>query len=148
MNLSRTATYAIQAVVFIASQKNGQLVIGHNLAKSLELPHGFTLRLLVYLSKARILASVAGVNGGYRLARPANNITLLDVIEAVEGPFGGSIRGTSVAGAKLVRRLNAILQDMNEAARRQLSKVYIAELARHRNGRAVQTRGGKASPGK
>src|SRR5712692_3761741 len=91
MKLSRTACYAIHAVVFMAAQGPDRIVIGHRAAKTLAIPEGFLLRILVALSRARVLWSVKGPNGGYRLSRPAREITLLDVVEAVEGPMHGSV---------------------------------------------------------
>src|SRR6266446_10822148 len=90
MKLSRTACYAIHAVVFMAAQGPDRIVIGHRAAKTLGIPEGFLLRILVALSRARVLWSIKGPNGGYRLARPAKNITLLEVVEAVEGSLQGA----------------------------------------------------------
>lgn len=128
MKMSRTCTYAISAAVCIASGNQEQLVIGRDLAQMLGLPQGFLLRILVSLSRAGILWSSKGPNGGYRLARPGNKITLLDVVEAVEGPLEGHFMSTSVEGTKLDRRLEAICKEATEMTRRHLRRVHLAEL--------------------
>jgi Rrf2 family protein len=129
MKLSRTACYAIHAVVFMAAQGPDRIVIGHRAAKTLGIPEGFLLRILVALSRARVLWSIKGPNGGYRLARPAKEITLLDVVEAVEGPIRGSILFTPGDSARsLDRRLEGVFEQATDVVRKHLQKVRIADL--------------------
>jgi DNA-binding IscR family transcriptional regulator len=80
----------------------------------------------VALSKTLILASVKGPSGGYRLARQAKAISLLDIIEAVEGP----LRGTPVRQPldRLDERLLATFEDATDQVRRQLAAVTVADL--------------------
>ena len=129
MKLSRTACYAIHAIVFMASQGHDRIVIGHRAAKTLGIPEGFLLRILVTLSRSRILWSIKGPNGGYRLGRPAREITLLDIVEAVEGPIRGSVLFTpSDETNHVVRRLEAICERTTEVIRRHLQKVRVSDL--------------------
>lgn len=128
MKLSRTACYAIHAVAFMADQEEDGIVIGHRAAKTLGIPAGFLLRILVSLSRARILSSVKGPNGGYRLARPSREITLLHIVEAVEGPVRGSVQFTPANDSRnLDRRLQEICDLASESIRRHLHKVRISE---------------------
>lgn len=130
MKLSRTACYAIHAVVYMASQGPDQIIIGHRAAKVLGIPEGFLLRILVALSRARVLWSIKGPNGGYRLARPAREISLLEIVEAVEGPLRGTVLFTPADGAtKVDRRLESICEQATEVVRKHLQKVRIADLA-------------------
>src|SRR6516225_9056407 len=89
MKLTRAASYAVHALVFMASQKNGRPLASHHIAKARGIPERFLLKVLKPLVSVRILLSIKGPNGGYRLARNANEITLLDVLEAVDGPLRG-----------------------------------------------------------
>src|SRR6516165_5785541 len=89
MKLSFAATYALRAVVYMAAQKETRSVSSQEIAKKRELPERFLLKVLKPLVSAGILQSVRGPGGGYRLARPATKITLLEVIEAVDGPIRG-----------------------------------------------------------
>lgn len=129
MKLSRTACYAIHAVVYMATQGPNEIVIGHRAAKVLGIPQGFLLRILVALSRARILWSIKGPNGGYRLARPAKNITLLDVVEAVEGSLQSAYLNFQ-DDSKVDRRLEEALEKANALIRRHLDKVRISDLAK------------------
>ena len=68
----------------------------HLVARARKIPERFLLKVLKPLVSARVLHSVKGPNGGYRLARPASDISLLEVLEAVDGP----IRGYAPSGAE------------------------------------------------
>ena len=91
MKLSRTASYAIAACVYIAREapvggKNGPLA-GTKIAEALGIPTGFLLRILVQLSRSHIIKSLKGPNGGYGASTDMQTKTLLDIVEAVEGPI-------------------------------------------------------------
>jgi Rrf2 family protein len=130
MKLSRTAGYAIHALLYIARHNaDGRPIIGHAAAKELDIPQGFLLRLLVALSRAGLLRSVKGPNGGYNLARPAKAITLLDIIEAVEGPFIGRADPTKNPPDALDKRLEAVSAAATDSMRREFSRVTVADLA-------------------
>jgi DNA-binding IscR family transcriptional regulator len=75
--------------------------------------------------------SMRGPNGGYRLARPAKRISLLDVVEAVDGPVrGGAPRvGLAGAGAQLDDRLRQACEAAAEVARSRLRKVSVVDLS-------------------
>ena len=57
------------------------------MARDLDLPERFLVKILGLLVNAGILRSVKGPNGGYTLARPAKEVTLLEILEAVDGPI-------------------------------------------------------------
>lgn len=128
MRLSRTVAYAIRAVVHIASQKPDQFINGHRLATTLDMPKGFLLRILVMLSRAGVLSAIKGSTGGYRLARPAKDITLLDVVEGIDGPLLSRVGFLSEKTIPLEERLKAIFEETTEGARRHLRKYTIADL--------------------
>jgi DNA-binding IscR family transcriptional regulator len=80
-----------------------------------------------------VLWSIKGPNGGYRLARPSKEITLLDVVEAVEGPLRGGVLVTPGDGARgLDRRLEGVFEQATDAVRKQLQRVRIADLVNHK----------------
>ncbi|OAI40999.1 hypothetical protein AYO40_00525 [Planctomycetaceae bacterium SCGC AG-212-D15] len=125
MKLSRTAGYAVHVLVYLGARKSGPLVTGAEAAKDLGIPEGFLLRIMVSLARAKVLTSIKGPHGGYRLGRPAQEITLLDVIESVEGPFRGEIGWSS---GRLDKPLGAIMGSVADQVRKQLSQVTIADL--------------------
>jgi Rrf2 family protein len=132
MKLTRASSYALHAVVYMATQKQmDKPIASHAIAQERGIPERFLLKVLKPLVSHQILLSIKGPNGGYRLAKKPNEITMLDIIEAVEG---GPIRGTSPMGTEdpdnpLNRQLDAICTQSAEQIRKQLGKVKISELA-------------------
>jgi Rrf2 family protein len=127
MKLSRTAAYAIHALVHVASNTSGKPVIGHEAAAKLGMPEGFLLRILVALSRGRILRSIKGPNGGYQLTRGPEKITLLDVIEAVEGPFRGEVAWTGSRPSDLDENLKNVAESTANRVRKELAGVNIGD---------------------
>jgi Rrf2 family protein len=118
--LSRTSTYAVAAAVRLA-QGNAGVTAVCELASGL--PEKFLRRLLGRLVRAGVLRSERGPIGGYWLARPAGAITLLEIVEAVDGPVrfddAGDVPPTV---AKACERAT-------EDGRRALAGVTVADLA-------------------
>ena len=86
MRVSAKSDYAIRAAVELAAAGEGP-VKGERLAQAQEIPSNFLENILSDLRNAGIVSSRRGADGGYWLARPAEEITLADVIRAVEGPL-------------------------------------------------------------
>jgi Rrf2 family protein len=130
MKLSRASSYALHAVVYMASQEGTSTIASHHIAKAEGIPEKFLLKILKPLATARILVSLKGPNGGYKLARPANQITVQEVVEAVDGPIRGvaPLMEKGEGGSALDRRLEAICQQAAEQLRKDLGKVRIADL--------------------
>ncbi len=91
MRLSARADYAVRAVVEIAA-RDEDVTSAHLVAEAQQIPERYLTGILVELRRSGIVASQRGMAGGYRLGRPAADITIADVIRAVEGPLAG-IRG-------------------------------------------------------
>jgi Rrf2 family protein len=87
MQLSQSATYALQALLQLAEAGEGVLLTRGKLAAKDQLPQRFLVEILHGLVKHGMLRSTRGGGGGYALARRPEEITLLDVIEAVDGPL-------------------------------------------------------------
>ena len=87
MRLTRRGDYALRAVVYIASQPEGRIVDLMDIASKQSIPRSFLAKILQQLVRAGILRSYMGTNGGFCLAKSAQNITFYDVVVAVEGPM-------------------------------------------------------------
>ncbi len=130
MKLSRASSYALHAVVHMASQKKNEPIASHTIAHARGIPDRFLLKVLKYLVTAQVLSSVKGPNGGYRLARPANEISMLEILEAVDGPIRGNTpQGFADKDQYFRRRLDEICSQSAEQMRKHLGKVKISELA-------------------
>src|SRR4051794_14140084 len=132
MRLSRASAYAVHALVHLAGRKRDEPVASYEIARARGVPERFLVKLLKPLVSAGVLYSVKGPNGGYRLARPAARITLLEAVEAVDGRVRGESPFAGEAGphAGLDRRLQAVCDAAAEDVRRILAKVTLAKLAR------------------
>jgi Rrf2 family protein len=131
MKLTRASTYALQAVAYMASFKKGKEdtpVASHKIAEERKIPERFLLKVLKPLVSAQILVSVKGPNGGYRLAKSPNEVTLLDIIEAVDGPIRGSAPPSPHGDQQLQRRLETVCEQVADQVRKQLARVKISEL--------------------
>jgi Rrf2 family protein len=129
MKLTRASSYALHAVAFMAAQKHDKPVASHNIAHAEEIPERFLLKVLKPLVSARILHSIKGPNGGYRLARAANDITMLDILEAVDGPIRGQAPfSVEEMNGSLDRKLENICKQAADQTRKQLEKVRVTDL--------------------
>jgi Rrf2 family protein len=129
MKLTRASSYALHAVTFMAAEKTDKPIASHHIAAARKIPERFLLKVLKPLVGARVLMSIKGPNGGYKLAKPPTQITMLDIIEAVDG----TLRGHAPANEKnpndpLDSKLETICNQNAEQIRKHLEKVRISEL--------------------
>ncbi|PNH22550.1 transcriptional regulator [Megasphaera hutchinsoni] len=85
MKLNQATDYAFRMVLYLASLPEGAKITGASLAEKQNIPERFLLKIMRSLTAAGIMKSYRGVEGGFALNRSAKEITLFDVIEAVEG---------------------------------------------------------------
>ncbi len=85
MKLTRASDYAIRGVVYMSMQSHGSIVVIPEVAREMDVPVGFLARIFQSLSRAGIVISHRGKKGGYSMARKPEEVTLRDVVEAVEG---------------------------------------------------------------
>lgn len=129
MRLTRASSYALHAVAFMAAQKQNPIVASHNVARARGIPERFLLKVLKPLVTARVLASIKGPNGGYKLAKPAAQINLLEIVEAVDGPIRAQVPTLDVAAnTGLDKKLEAVCADAADKIRKQLQKVRLSDL--------------------
>lgn len=87
MKISRSTGYALVAVGYIAQHYKEGAVLAARISKEYNIPLEYLLKILQQLVRANVLRSKRGPRGGFFLAHPAENITLLQIIEAVDGPL-------------------------------------------------------------
>ena len=92
MRISAKADYAVRAAITLASAEPGTDLAAEAIARTQEIPHKFLEAILTDLRREGVVASSRGARGGYRLRRPADEVTVADVIRAVDGPLV-SVRG-------------------------------------------------------
>jgi Rrf2 family protein len=93
VRISAKADYAVRAAVTLAADDSDAPVKAERLASEQDIPLNFLENILHQLKSSGIVTSHRGPEGGFRLARPAGEVTVADVIRAVEGPLA-SVRGS------------------------------------------------------
>ncbi|ADG87822.1 Rrf2 family transcriptional regulator [Thermobispora bispora] len=91
MRLSARVDYALRAAAELAAAGDGPTTVGE-LAQGQDMPPKYLENILLQMRRAGLVRGQRGPEGGYVLARPANQITLADVIRAVDGPLA-NVRG-------------------------------------------------------
>jgi Rrf2 family protein len=85
MRLPRAGEYAIRCVLYLSRQGQGVLVPRKEVAAEMDIPHPFLAKVAQQLARAGLIDIVQGSRGGFRLALPPENISMLAVLEAVVG---------------------------------------------------------------
>ena len=85
MIFSRTSQYAIQALIYLATQPRGQTVLSREIADSLGVPTAYLAKILHHLGRSELLDSSRGRHGGFSLRCGAEQASLLDVLLLLEG---------------------------------------------------------------
>lgn len=132
---SQTAEYALRAVVYLASQE-GAPRTAQQIARATRVPTGYLSKVMQGLGRARLVQSQRGLHGGFTLARPADELTVLDIIQAVDPirrihscPLG--IKG-HINLCPLHRRLDHAMKLVEEALRKSSLAELLAEPERSR----------------
>jgi Rrf2 family protein len=128
MKLSRTVAYALQATIQLAQSDDLEPVPCSRLAADGKMPERFLLQILRNLVAHGILSSTRGVDGGYMLDRTPDEISLLEIIEAIEGPITPMIPAAQglLAGSKA--KLEGALSVITETTRKELQSIKLAHL--------------------
>ncbi|MGD8603800.1 MAG: Rrf2 family transcriptional regulator [Anaerolineales bacterium] len=87
MQITRQADYAVRAVLFLSGLENGGRAPTSHIAHEQQIPPSFLAKIVSQLSVAGVVQTSRGARGGVSLARPAEDISLLEVIEAIDGPI-------------------------------------------------------------
>jgi len=131
VRVSAKADYALRAAIELAAAGDGP-VKGERIAQAQEIPLKFLENILVDLRHAGIVRSQRGVEGGYWLARPPEEVSLAEVIRAVEGPIA-NVRGVGPQEVEYpgpAARLREVWIAVRASLRSVLEEVTIADLAR------------------
>ncbi len=87
MQITRQADYAVRAVLYLAGLDNGQRAPTSEIARNQHIPPSFLAKIVSQLSVAGVVQTSRGARGGVSLARTSDDISLLEVVEAIDGPI-------------------------------------------------------------
>src|SRR6185295_13680222 len=130
MRVSAKADYAVRAAAELAAADEGP-VKGGRLAEAQDIPLQFLEHILLELKHSGIVRARRGAKGGYWLARPANEVTIADVVRAVEGPIA-DVQSTAPEAIEYrgsAEHLQEVWIAVRASLRSVLEEVTLADLA-------------------
>jgi Rrf2 family protein len=129
MRVSRSTGYALLAVGYIAKTQDKKIILSQDISKAYDIPLEYLLKILQQLVRANVLRSKRGPRGGFSLAKPIKKITMLEVIEAVDGPMTGQLNLAEQAGSeKFSARAEQVYEKAVAQARNVFQKTTISSL--------------------
>ena len=134
LRLTKKADYGLMALKYLAEQTAASGATAHSakdIAEAYHIPPQLLAKILQTLAKAGILVSHAGTNGGYALAKPANEISAFEVIRAIDGPLFITSCITIHGACDLTSTctIKEPLRKVNDSIKELLSGIHIADLA-------------------
>ncbi len=130
--MTAKAEYATRAMIQLATAEQGSVVKAETLAAAQGIPGHFLVDILTALRAARLVRSQRGAVGGYALARPADEISLADVLRSIDGPLASvhdvSLTTLSYTGA--TEPLTDVWMALRASMRDVLERTTLADVAR------------------
>ena len=129
MRISRSTGYALLAVGYIAKNQSKKTVLSQDISKQYDIPLEYLLKILQQLVRANVLNSKRGPRGGFSLAKPPKRITMLEMVEAVDGPMTGQLNIAEQAnGEKFSVRFEQVYGKAVAQAKSVLEKAKLSSL--------------------
>jgi Rrf2 family protein len=130
VRVSAKTDYAIRAALELAAAEDGKPVKGERIATAQSIPLRFLENILMQLRHAGLVESRRGADGGYRLAKPAPDVTLADVIRAIDGPLAGvsGARPETLGFEGVAEPMRDVWIAVRASLRNVLERVTLAEV--------------------
>ena len=126
---SKTMSYALVAAGYIAEHHKEGVVEASLISKEYNIPLLYLFKVFGKLIKANILRSKRGPGGGFSLTRPAKDITILEIIEAVDGPMIYNLQLTKQTNKKpFILKMEEVFHSATEKERELYSRATLSEI--------------------
>jgi Rrf2 family iron-sulfur cluster assembly transcriptional regulator len=138
MQITRSGEYGLRGLLFLAKQPPEKVILVSEISKDQKIPETFLAKIFQRLSKAGLLRSARGAKGGFSLGKPASEITMREIVEAIEGPI--AINRCLLRQGECEEEKACSLRQVWEEAQQRfveiLDRTTIEDLVRHeiRNG--------------
>jgi Rrf2 family protein len=129
MLVTRETDYAVRTILYLAKEHNRTASVTE-VAQAMHIPKSFLAKILQRLVKSKILTSTRGVNGGFQLAQKTSDISLLSIMEAIQGPAGINLCAVDSRKCKWSAdcSVHPVWVDIRKEVERRLRKQTIAGL--------------------
>ncbi|MEI7729047.1 MAG: Rrf2 family transcriptional regulator [Verrucomicrobiota bacterium] len=148
MHISRAVEYGVLGLMALARRPIGAVVMIDEVSREEDIPKSFLAKIFQSLAKAGLVRSVRGTGGGFALTKTPEEITILDVIQAVEGPI--ALQRCLDVNSSCVHTESCALCSIFAVAQDRLKETFaatsLATLARQQAVMPMANRRGKAIP--
>jgi Rrf2 family protein len=119
----------MMAVGYIAQNDGDALVLASTVSKEYSIPNEYLLKILQQLVRANILRSKRGPRGGFSMARPANEVNMLEIIEAISGPLSGHLELAEQAkGAPFSHKMEEVCRQASAKCIETLENTKLSQM--------------------
>ncbi|MCL5735353.1 MAG: Rrf2 family transcriptional regulator [Actinobacteria bacterium] len=141
MKLSTRSTYGVRAMLVLALRERSGPVMSRTIAEEQGLPINYLEQLMSQLRKANLVTALRGPRGGFVLARPASDITIAEIVEALEGPLtlADCPSGPGCCGEPEACAVTEVWEKATEALSGALRRISLAALADRAREKASST---------
>lgn len=130
MKLTRSVSYAVAILLKVKKAERGDSMTASKIAKGAKFPPRFLYRVLRRLVDAGLLNGISGPGGGYSLAKKPRDISLLDIVLAVEGDQEPTLLESVARGqTKQVKAINELIARNDKRTRAEMKRLKLEKLA-------------------
>ena len=131
MEIGLEVEYAFIAMAYVAQHSKDGMIKARTISKAYGIPHEFFQKFVQKLAKANVLKSKRGKGGGFTLAKPAHEITVLDIIEAIRGPLEKITHLSQQANnAPFAVKMEQVCNEAADKAKSRLRKATLSKMIR------------------
>ena len=130
MKISTKGRYGLRILIDLANHDNGKPRLIRDIANAQQISEKYISRLVIALRRAGLIRSVRGVNGGFHLAKKPKEITLLEVLEVMEGAVSivECVNPTPLCARQNLCGVRTIWQQLNDNIRSMMNNVTLEEI--------------------
>lgn len=130
MKITQESDYAIKIVLYLSKLDKGEIANAREISEAEQMSMKFALKILRRLCKVKLVESFRGIKGGYKLKKSANDISLRNVIEVIQGDLFINTSLKNVNSAKKVEAdpVNSLLYSIQEEVKAKLSNTSFKDL--------------------
>lgn len=130
MKISTKGRYGLRILIDLANHDTGKPRLIRDIAQAQQISEKYISRLAIALRRAGLIRSVRGINGGFHLAKKPSEITLLEVLEVMEGPVAvvECVSSTLKCGRHTHCGVRSIWQQLNDNIRNMMSSITLEEI--------------------